>query len=227
MKRGVLLASVLLAGCPKPASPGSGAVEDLRQWVQPSKDVHYVRVNRAAAMELPEIPVHERWQGPAFDGERVLYDVISENALTGRALDVTRLFFGREGFGYLGTVAADGGVEEWSPVQVVLPPNPTVGDSWTATHQKGASVSERSCEIMPGEACEDGLVVVCESMRDGGRVILRDHFCRGKGWSGFEAMVQTPGAPTVRMWSLGVVRDGRVMPSFLEDPDEDVAVPPP
>ncbi|TNE90209.1 MAG: hypothetical protein EP330_09120 [Deltaproteobacteria bacterium] len=212
MSRGLFLAALFLVGCPK--SKPAASVDEVRALARPAGEVHYTRVNVAELFDLPPVPIREILEGPAFDGDRVLYDVISENALTGKVLDVTRVFYGPEGYGYLGTVMSDGKLEVWDPAQIVLPANPKVGDRWSAEHRKGSSLSSRSCEILPGEACGEGLVVVCESSRDGGTIILRDHFCPGIGWSGFEALVQAPGAPVVRMWSEGVVRDGKAAPSF-------------
>jgi hypothetical protein len=53
--------------------------------------------------------------------------------------------------------------------------------------------------------------------------VLRDHFCPGEGWTGFEALQQVEGQPSVRMWSEDVVRDGRRLTPIPSPPDEDEA----
>ena len=221
------LTLLCMSGCPKKGtSPELTVLDGLLVYAKPADEVFYTRMNVAQPFELPAVPVKEVLHGPAYEGERVMYDLVSENATTGKELEATRVFYGPEGYGYIGTVRLDGTVETWDPPQIVLPPNPKVGDSWQAEHKKGASLSVRSCEIMAPEACEDGLVVVCESRRDGGVIVLRDHFCAGVGWSGFEALVQAPGSPTLRMWSEGVVRDGHFTP-VVPPPEQVEASPEP
>ena len=38
---------------------------------------------------------------------------------------------------------------------------------------------------------------------------MRSHYTEGEGFSGFEALVQTPDRPTVRMWSEAVTITSR------------------
>lgn len=216
-----LLAVLVMASCPKPG-PIMPDVASTRAIAPPPGVVTYTRVNVAGPFDLPDVQIREQWEGPALNGERVLYDVITDNAATGHQLEVVRVFYGPEGYGYVGTIQPDGTLQRWDPAQIVLPPNAKIGDSWEGTHQKGPSLSVRSCEILASEGCEGGMVTVCESKRDGGRIVLRDHFCPGAGWSGFEALVMVPSQPTVRMWSEGVQRDGTFLTPLVR---EEVAEP--
>jgi hypothetical protein len=106
---------------------------------------------------------------------------------------------------------------------MVLPRTPEVGVSWSATHVKNGRTSVRTCEIMAAPHCAGGVVTVCESRKELGLVVLRDHFCPGEGWTGFEALQQVEGQPSVRMWSEDVVRDGRRLTPIPSPPDEDEA----
>lgn len=218
------LVCLLLAGCPKPSSPFPDVTE-ARKLAPPPREVSYTRVNVAGPFDLPNVPIVETWEGPSFSDDQITYDVTATNASTGRVLDVTRVVYGPGGYGYLGTVERDGTIQRWDPMQVVLPMGAKVGDSWEGEHRKGASLSIRSCEILEAKVCDRGLVVVCESKRDGGVVVLRDHFCPDLGWVGFEAMVQTPNQHPMQMWSEEVARDGVPGPVF-ETPEVDTPEPP-
>lgn len=210
-----LVALLLLTGCPKGSGGGwTGMPESLKTWVIFPQTTEYRRINRAGPLPLPDVDIRDDWSGPSLDGNRLLYDVQTTDVTEGvpRPLEQVRHFVDETGYGYLGTFQEDGSVQVWDPPQVVLPLNPKVGDTWSGTHTKGQSISERSCEIMASDICEGGLVPVCESKRDGGRIILRDHFCPGIGWVGFEAMVLMGSNPPVRMWSVDLARDGVMAP---------------
>ena len=192
---------LLLVACPKTAAPPVS-------FAPPPSVIEYTRVNVAGPFELPEVEIREEWAGPTLEGDDAIYEVVTYDVGAGARIETTRAFFGPEGFGWLGTIDDDGAFTPWEPRQVVLPADPKVGDTWSATHVKGDVTSERSCEIMASEVCEGGLVSVCDSVRAEGRIVLRDHFCPGVGWSGFEALVLVPDRPEVRMWSEDVTRPG-------------------
>lgn len=197
---------LLLVGCPKQPAPAEVAVQS---WAPPPSVVEYTRLNVAGPFPLPDVRVREEWSGPTLDGDLAVYEITTFDVTSGapRRIETTRAFYGPDGFGWLGTVEGDGFVP-WTPPQVVLPAAPAVGATWTATHDKAGVTSTRSCELLASEVCEGGIVSVCDSERKEGRIVLRDHFCPGVGWSGFEALVLGGGKPEVRMWSEEVVRDG-------------------
>ncbi len=204
-------------GCPRGAPPSGAEMmpAGTRQWAPPPNVIEYTRVNRAGSLALPEVRVRNEWRGPELVDGHIHYDIASWDITSGSPtrIDVTRAFYGPEGFGWVGTLDEDGVLEPWEPKQLVLPAEPEVGDTWSATHEKGDIVSVRSCEILASDLCEGGLVSVCDSQRDDGRIVLRDHFCPGVGWSGFEALVVGADRPDVRMWTRSVVRDGVRLPS--------------
>jgi len=209
-----LLASQLGASCHH-VQAGAQMQAALQQVVPPPREVRYTRVNIAGDVALPETQVREVWNGPHMDGDLVTYDVRSFDTthdIDGVLLSTDRHFFGPGGYGFLGSVDQAGVLQPYDPPQIVLPPNPKVGQTWSAEHHKGDITSVRSCEILASDYCDAGIVVVCESHREGGVVVLRDHFCEGLGWGGFEALVQTGRTPSVRMWSEDLVRDGRPVP---------------
>jgi len=205
---------VLSTGCPRhPPAPTWGGTDAVRTWAKAPAVVEYVRVNMADEMALPDKPLRAEWNGPAVVDGRLLYDVITYD-ITEQPIvvEAVRHFYGPEGFGYLGTLLEDGTLEAWDPPQVVLPPDPHVGQTWAATHLQGERSSDRSCEISDSDLCDGGLVSVCDSVLPEGRIVLRDHFCPEVGWAGFEALVLRDGVPTVRMWSTQVVVDGTALP---------------
>ena len=164
-------------------------------------------------MDLPDTQIRDVWDGPVLEDGRLVYTVTTWqiHPKDGREqqLEQVRHFYGPEGYGYLGTLDAEGVFEPWVPLQVVLPPEPVVGMTWEGDHVKGASKSERSCEILVSDYCLGGIVSVCQSNKDGGVIVLRDHFCPNIGWGGFEALVQLPDAPSsIQMWSEELTRDG-------------------
>ena len=204
---------ILVAGAALAAAPG--ASKHVNKWAPPPTTIEYTRVNYAGPLPLPDVPSRDDWVGPTPDGNRMLYDVTSWELYEGaipRTAERATVFYGPQGYGYLGTWSEEGVYETWDVPMVVLPPKPKVGATWSATHTKNGVVSERSCEIMASDLCTDGIVSVCDSKRAEGRIILRDHFCPNVGWSGFEAMIVVGENPPVRMWTTGVVRDGVALP---------------
>ena len=210
--RWLWLAPVLLAGCPKKLA-GADAVRTL---APPPGVVEYDRYTVAGPFDLPVLRHRETWVGPEARGELTLYEVETVDATDGASdlLETVVVFYGPTGYGFLGTLDEDGSLVAWEPPQVVLPANPVVGETWSATHTKAGRVSERSCELMRAEHCEGGVVSVCESRREQSVVVLRDHFCPGQGWSGFEALQQVGSQPPLRMWSQEVLRDGVALPEL-------------
>jgi len=212
----------VLAGCVA-AHAATLPSKHLSKWAPPPKVVEFTRLNYAGPLPLPDVAIREDWTGPEQQDGRLVYDVTSWEIVDGdipRTTERASAFYGPEGFGWLGTWAEDGTYSEWEPPQVVLPPKPKIGATWSAVHTKGTVTSERSCEILASALCEGGLVSVCDSKREGGRIILRDHFCPGVGWSGFEGMMIIEDRPPVRMWSERVTRDGVRLPDPPEQPAE-------
>jgi hypothetical protein len=209
-----VVVAVVAAGCPKtPPEPAFvGVSPALMRLAPPPQVVEYDRHTVAGPFGLPDLRHREEWGAPTPTGHDLVWDVATWDVTDdGRDLiETVRVFYGPDGYGFLGTVV-DGALEPWEPRQVVLPPDPHVGDTWTATHTKGGRTGERTCEIMATDHCIGGVVSVCESKKPDGVVVLRDHFCPGDGWVGFEALQMVGSNPPVRMWSEEVTRDGRAL----------------
>ncbi len=197
-------------------STGPQIPSGIQSIAPPPQSVEYVRINVAAPIELPSNRIREQWDGPHLQGDLITYDVTALDITSddrGLRLTGDRHWISAEGYGYLGTFDVDGVFTPWEPKQVLLPPDPKIGDTWTGTHTKADSVSVRTCEILASDYCAGGIVSVCDSRKDGGVIVLRDHFCPGIGWGGFEALVQTNGnAPSIRMWSEELVKNGQPIP---------------
>lgn len=122
------------------------------------------------------------------------------------------MVLGPDGYGYLASTDAEGKSVTWDPPELVLPASPVIGQKWSAKHTKGDRTIDRSCEIEASELCNGGLVSVCDGMMsDGNRTIVREHFCPGIGWSGYESL-QTKDGHSERRWSEEMVRDGVSVP---------------
>lgn len=220
--RAIVGALPLLAGC-LAAQAATLPNKHLRAWAPPPTVVEFTRLNYAGPLPLPDVHIREDWAGPEQKDGMLVYDVTSWEIVEGdipRTAERATAFYGPDGFGWLGTWAEDGTYAAWEPKMVVLPPKPKVGATWEATHTKNGVTSKRSCEILRSNLCDGGLVSVCDSERPDGRIILRDHFCPGVGWSGFEGMMLIGDRPPVRMWSEKVVRDGVALPDPPEAPVE-------
>jgi hypothetical protein len=149
--------------------------------------------------------------GPATAGAGMTtWDVVTEEktAEGWTRRSAARMFLGADGVGYLGNVEADGSFVAWNPPKVLLPPDPAVGDAWSATHHNGERMELRTCELAASDYCAGGLVAVCDVDRSVERLVFRDHYCKDVGWSGFELLVTRPGTNSQRQWSENVVRDG-------------------
>lgn len=202
----------LLVACPKTGATGSGTdamSAEMRKWAAPPETFEYLRVNRAGPLPLPDVQSRDEWVGPELEDGRLVYTVTTfdDREAVPEEVYKYKVFYGPEGFGNLGSWE-DGEYTAWVPPQVVLPPEPAVGQTWHAVHQKGKATSDRECEIMESDLCEGGIVSVCDSKREGGRIIMRDHFCPDMGWVGFEAMALAGDNPPVRMWSEQMTRNG-------------------
>lgn len=224
------LSASTACGPKRPPAPGIPA--SLSAVAPVPSTVEYVRVALAGPLPLPDTRLRETWVGPSLIEGRVVYDVTTEDLTEPdhpRRVEVVRIGFDAAGMSFLGTVDEAGALEAWVPPQLALPAAPVVGATWAGTHQKGEASSERSCEILASDYCEGGLVAVCDSRRGGGAVVLRDHYCPGVGWAGFEALAQTGGgAPSMRMWSESLLRDGqRVAFTFVEEEPAEAPVPTP
>jgi hypothetical protein len=182
---------------------GGAALDAL---AQPPYRVEYREHRVLGPVDLGSARVAQTWDGPETLEGRQVYTVQEVELDEGASVRARyRVFYGPEGFGYLGTYASSGEFLAYDPPEVVLPPDPRVGTAWSASHTHGDRAKVRTCEIMASTLCPPGLVVVCETQEEGARTIFRDHFCPGEGWVGFEAM-QIRDDVASRMWSDELVR---------------------
>lgn len=191
------------------ASPDVPAPEStLDQWAPPPRKVRYARCGDAGVFELPRLIIEEEWaDGEAWrpDGledswtlyRRIAREVVEDTA--GPISEDALVAYGPGGLVDLGVFTGDT-LELYEPAQIVLPPAPQIGDRWTATHLRGERQTERIVELVKG-ALDEELVSVAEVRRSDGVMVLRNRYVRNEGWIGFEALVQVPGRPSLRLWS--------------------------
>lgn len=219
--RALPLLALLAMGCPK-STPSASEGAALARLAPVPSVVEYDLHTVAGPFNLPVTQHREEWHAVSAPAGQRVYDVEVWDVTEGARdpVETVRRFYNDAGYGFIGTVDGDGDLDTWEPAQVVLPAVPRVGDTWTNTHTKAGRTSERTCELQAADHCTGGVVSVCESRREHGVVILRDHFCPGEGWVGFEALQQVGGQPAVRMWSEAVVRDGVALTPIPVQPDE-------
>ena len=208
-----------LFGCPKSgvdggdASPGDATSEAVSRLAPPHHSVVWTENLAFGALPAVTVRIQQDWSAVERQGNRATY-VLTEQRIDAegaKVRDATRVFYGAEGYGYLEAQDSAKVWQGWDPPQVVLPPDPSPGTTWTTTHLRAGKSSERTCELMPNDKCLGGVISVCESRSDSKRRIFRDFFCPGIGWSGFEALQVAPEGQ-VRIWSTDVVIDGKPVP---------------
>jgi hypothetical protein len=181
----------------------------LLRRAPPPRCVRYARVGIAGEFPLPRMTIEESWGDPTEQDGRLVYRRVSRVVSdTPRTIEDALIGYGPDGLTDLGTYKDDT-LSLWDPPQVVLPPEPSAGDTWETTHTRGEVESQRSVELM---ACTDHrscLVVVSTSKRASGALIMRSHYAEGEGFCGFEALSQTIGRPPVRIWSEAVTITSR------------------
>ena len=189
-----------------PSTKVGGSV--LTEWAPAPRKVRYARCGDAGVFELPRMIIEEEWaDGEAWrpdglDDSWTLYRRIAREVVEdtpGPISEDALVAYGPDGLVDLGVFTGDT-LELYEPAQVVLPPVPELGDRWTTTHRRGERQTERIVELVKG-ALDNELVSVAEVRRADGVMVLRNRYVRNEGWIGFEALVQVPGRPSLRLWS--------------------------
>lgn len=213
--RWLLLAVVFASlGCARGGSRVERGTVDgisaaLIAWASPPVELRYERHRAVADVEMPSATVRASWsREPGLVGT---YDVRTAAVTQGAPEVAQRFVYGRSGLAISAEGAVVDGVADWvswEPPLLVLPAEPAIGARWESGHQHGDVAVTRTCELLGSDLCPQGLVAVCEREQEAFRLVTRDHFCRGQGWSGYESLLVRPGQPPVRTWTTDV-RDAR------------------
>lgn len=183
---------------------------ELLRWAPPPKKLRYARVGRAGQFPLPRLIIEETWDdGTEQDGRRVFRRtgrVVGEKP---RVIEDALIGYGEDGLTDLGTWSREGVLSLWSPPQVVLPAQPTAGASWEGEHTRGDRTSTRSVTLIACTTHKNCLVAVSTSQQGSGTLVMRSHYAKDEGFCSFEALIQNPDRPTVRMWSEAVTITSR------------------
>lgn len=172
--------------------------------------VRYARVGRAGPFELPRVVLEETWgePQPGPDGvrfRRVTRDVTNSS----RVVEDACVRYGPAGLEDLGTYRPDDILMLWDPPQRVLSATPTIGETWSSTHVRGDAVSNREVTLSAAPHQPDWLVSVAETRRAEGVIVLRINYVRGEGFVGYEALIQSPGQPSIRTWTEALTVETR------------------
>ena len=158
-----------------------------------------------------DVQVRQQWSPPVVDETgRTIYTVSETETVNGesRVRETYQMVLATEGFGYGATQHRGEALAPWEPPKWVLPRNPSVGEHWEADHAQGARSVHRACDLQTSSLCRDGLTSVCETRSGEAITVVREHFCPGVGWSGYESLHVQDGR-TERRWSEDLVRTPR------------------
>ncbi len=197
---------LLATGCPKHHNTAMANLQTVAPAPRAVEWREQVTINDAVMLS---IKVWQTWEGPRFEDGREVYTVV-EKQDDGRGVQVRQqfdVFYGPEGYGYLGTRPEGGPLDPYKPPEVVLPLEPVVGATWSSVHRKGVTDSDRSCELIESDLCKGGMVSVCDTVRPDTRVVTRDHFCPVIGWAGYESLFVREGQRE-RRWTEALTKDG-------------------
>lgn len=205
--------ALLLAGCPK--APGGKvptiAAADL--FVPGRFD--YEELTSVEGQPPERDTVTEVWEEatdltPPDGYPGTVYRV--DEFRSGQPATGTLWVSGERGLGYFASIGPSGQEARYA-VKLALPPRVAAGVSWEGVHGEGASENTRSCHVEPTPYCPgDGAAVACEThWTGGGAVWMRQHYCKGVGWVGYEAL-SVRGGITTRTWSEEATLEGRPLP---------------
>lgn len=180
----------------------------LLRFAPPPRRVRYARCGDAGVFPLPRVTLEEQWtDGTAhrpegLEGEWRVFRRTTRERIDGEPGPLSEdalVAYGPAGLVDLGVFTGEV-LELYVPFQVVLPAEPAVGATWTAEHVRGDRRTQRTVELVAGDLPGE-LVSVAEIRRDDGVMVLRNRYVEGEGWVGYEALVQVPGRPSLRLWS--------------------------
>lgn len=184
--------------------------DGLRTWAPVPQRVRYARVGDAGPFELPRTVLEEAWGAPTVGPDGVRFRRITRDVTSApRVVEDACVRLGPDGLEDIGTYAADGTLQVWDPPQRVLPAEPEPGQTWKATHTRGEKVSEREVTLVACQDHPDCLVSVAETRREDGVMVLRIHYARGEGFTTYEALIQSPGRPSIRTWTEALTVETR------------------
>lgn len=185
----------------------------LLAWAPVPRRVRYARVGNAGPFELPRLVLEETWGEPEPDGDGVCFRRITRD-VTGapRVVEDACIRLGPEGMEDVGTYDADGTLRCWDPPQRVLSAAPAPGQEWAATHERHGKQSTRSVTLQTCTDHADCIVSVAETHREDGAMVLRVHYVRGEGFQTYEALIQSPGRPSIRTWTEALTVETRPLP---------------
>ena len=211
---GVALAASFVVACGAQTGTADPAPIALAELVRLPVRYDYVEYTQTDDGPIEREDVHETFSKgarpdgiPAPEGEIVesLTHRDDPNAVDSRGLFVV----GSTGYGHFATLRPDG----WTTyaTKVELPPTVRPGDTWEGTHEEGPRRSTRTCEATSTPFCADGVATTCTTRWSNKAIWLRQHWCKGAGWVGFDALVLGESL-TMRSWSGVVNRDGQPLP---------------
>jgi hypothetical protein len=167
-------------------------------------------------VEVTEATVATDRHGPP-DWPGTVYETTTSYA-DGRASSVTRYVVGPRGVAYFATVTGED--ERLFAPKVALPPWVRPRDRWEGLHGD----NDRSCVAERTPFCRDGVATACTTAWDDRATWMRQHWCPGLGWAGFELVTVSAGGTWATSFSTDVRKDGVSLPAV---PLEDRRVPSP
>ena len=182
----------------------------LLAWAPVPRRVRYARVGDAGPFELPRTVLEETWGEPQTGPDGVRFRRITRD-VTGapRIVEDACVRYGPDGLEDIGTYDGDGTLRTWDPPHRVLSADPTPGETWSATHRRGDTESTREVTMVACSDHPDCIVSVIETRREDGVMVLRIHYAKGEGFTTYEALIQSPGRPSIKTWTEALTVETR------------------
>lgn len=208
MRTALLCMLLALTGCAKKDGGASYQLDDL--WVE-SSQFRFV-VHRTFEGETEKKEAIERKVTPEqelaakCEGQTSARQEIDSPGSGEEFKTVSHYCKDDKGIGHFATQGSDHRSSYVTKVELLQ--STKIGQRWSAVHGEGAEKNKRSCVVETSRYCNDGVSTVCITERDtGGTIWLRQHYCKGQGWRGHEAVIIREGKVFTTHWSSDLVVD--------------------
>jgi hypothetical protein len=203
------LVATFLSGCAAPRS-GSYAVRDLSFQRQLTESI--VHEGPPGEQELLHSTVVRVEPSPALAAAcKGRVDAVEETAWGGNGAPIrsrTHYCLDQAGYGHFAFEGHESETRRVYATKYELLTDTRVGQSWSGVHGEGEKRNTRSCLAESTPFCVDGVATLCTTEYSTSIVWLRQHYCRGEGWRGFESVIVRSGEVAFVSWSRDVVADG-------------------
>lgn len=182
--------------------------KDHQRWNEGAAEVKDSRESKSH----PDSSLAERCKGQVLAREN-----IEDPDGSDEFVSITYYCLDDKGVGHFAMVVPEQRSTETYELKYELLNPVRVGQAWTSQHNEQGGNETRSCQVRSSPYCEEGVSTVCVTDKTGGAVTwVRQHYCKGQGWRGYEAVTLRAGAVVMRSWSSDVIADGVALANASE-----------